>query len=98
MIAILVIALYTLLPFYELLDYNEHWPNDGHYVAVIFTILFVIEIPRILRKVNSVVLRLLQKIRQFTLDPSPTVPAGQLSYSSCTSSTPLFMRFCRFRI
>ncbi len=50
-IALFVIALFVLLPLYELVDYNEQWPNDGHFMAIIFTILFIVEIPRILRTV-----------------------------------------------
>ncbi len=92
-----VIALYIFLPFYELVDYNEHWPNDGHYVAVIFTILFIIEIPRILRKVDSLFIVFLQSIWRFALDLCPTVPPGRSALPACTG-TPLFLRLCDFRI
>ncbi len=92
--AIFVIALYVFLPLYELVDYNEHWQNDGHFVAVIFTILFIIEIPRILRKVDSVSKTFLETVWRFALD---AVPLGGSSLPACTG-TSLFLRLCDFRI
>ena len=96
-IAIFGIALFVLLPLYELVDYNEHWPNDGHFVAVIFTILFIVEIPRILRTVSSVVLRLLQSLWRMILDSCSTAHVGRSALLTCTSG-PLFLRLCDFRI
>ncbi len=95
--AIFVITLYIFLPLYEVVDYSEHWPNDGHFVAVIFTILIVVEIPSILRKANSLLIVFLQGILRFALDPCPTVPLGRSALPACTG-TPLFLRLCDFRI
>lgn len=34
------IALFILLPLYEVADRGEHWPNDGHYVSLVLFVLF----------------------------------------------------------
>ncbi len=96
-IAVFVIALYIFLPLYEFVDCNEQWPNDGHFVAVIFTILFIVEIPRILRKADSLIIMIFQSILRFALDPCPTIPPDRAALPACTG-TALFLRLCDLRI
>jgi len=38
------IALFVLLPLYEVVDRGEHWPNDGTYVSLVLFVLFSVGI------------------------------------------------------
>jgi hypothetical protein len=39
---LLVVALFVLLPLYELADIGEHWPHDGDIVQIVLCVLFIV--------------------------------------------------------
>lgn len=41
-VIVLAIGLFALLPLHEIVDYGEHWPNDGNYASIVLSVLFLV--------------------------------------------------------
>lgn len=48
------IALFTLLPLYEVADRGEHWPNDGTYVSLVLFVFFSVGVVLAARMLSSI--------------------------------------------
>ena len=94
--ALLVVALFFLLPLYELADIGEQWPHDGDVVLVLLFVLFVVALSFFCRGVACACVALLKRVwRQFFPQSSP-IRLGS-SAIRCLDF-PLFLIFCDLRV
>ena len=92
--ALLLIALFVVLPLYEFADIGEQWPHDGDVVLILLFVLFVAALLIILRGIACACLALRRVPSSFArpLRHSAAV------YWRCCSEFPLFLLFCDLRI
>ena len=94
--ALLVVALFVLLPLYELADIGEQWPHDGDVVLVLLFVLFLVALSIICRGVACVCVALLKRVwRQFAPQFSPV--RVRPSSIRCLDFR-LFLIFCDLRV
>ncbi len=94
--ALLVVALFFLLPLYELADIGEQWPHDGDVVLVLLFVLFLVALSIICRGVACACVALLKRVwQQFVPHCSPV--RVRPSAIRCLDS-PLFLIFCDLRV
>jgi hypothetical protein len=92
---LLVVALFVLLPLYELADVGEQWPHDGDIVQIIFFLVVLAALSIFCRRSARACLARLRR----AWIPRPPVAHSELARSlaprDCSS---LFLVFCDFRI
>jgi MFS superfamily sulfate permease-like transporter len=94
--ALLLVALFVLLPLYEFADIGEQWPHDGDVVLVLLFTLFLVALSIICRGVACACVALLKRVwRQYT--PQRSVVCVRLSAIRCLDF-PLFLIFCDLRV
>ena len=94
--ALFVVALFFLLPLYELADIGEQWPHDGDVVLVLLFVLFVVALSIICRGVACACVALLRRVwRQFF--PQSTPVRVRPSAIRCVDFS-LFLIFCDLRV
>ena len=91
---LLIVALFILLPLYELADIGEHWPHDGDIVQVVLFGLFILGLSILCRGVACACLSL--KRSWISKTPAPRVDARTLVAPRDRSS--LFLIFCDLRV
>ena len=94
--ALLLVALFFVLPLYEVADIGEQWPHDGDVVLILLFLLFVAALTIILRGVACACLAILRRIWSCFVRP----PAASVAIHSRCSFTefPLFLFFCDLRL
>ena len=93
--ALLVVALFFVLPLYELADIGEQWPHDGDVVLILLFVLFVVAVSIIFRGIACACVALLRRAWRRYLAP-PAVPIG--SYLVRGLDFRLFLIFCDLRV
>ena len=97
------IALFVVLPLYELADYGEHWPNDGDYVSMVLFVLFLAGLALVFRIALTPIIHTQTAARLVVLTrvsqpvARPICPAVRQSIAGCTDSPP-FLILHDFRI
>jgi hypothetical protein len=92
---LLVVALFMLLPLYELADIGEHWPHDGDIVQIVLCVLFIVGLSVLCRGVACACLASLKR----AWIPAPSairVRAARTIAPHDRSS--LFLIFCDLRV
>jgi hypothetical protein len=92
--AMLLVALFIVLPLYELADIGEQWPHDGDVVLILLFVLFVAALTIILRGVACACALLRRVWSRFVQPPR----ASAVIYSRRCPDFPLFLFFCDLRI
>ena len=93
--ALLVVALFVLLPLYEFADIGEQWPHDGDVVLILLFVLFVVALSIICRGIACACGVLLRRAWGRLLPP-PAVPPAV--YSVRCLDFRLFLIFCDLRV
>ena len=91
---LLIVALFVLLPLYELADVGEHWPHDGDVVQVVLFGLFIAGLSILCRGVACAYLTL--KRSWISKPPATRVDVRTLAVPLDRSS--LFLIFCDLRV
>ena len=91
---LLIVALFILLPLYELADIGEHWPHDGDIVQVVLFGLFIAGLSILCRGVACACLSL--KRSWISKPPATRVDLRTLVAPQDRSS--LFLIFCDLRV
>ncbi len=94
--ALLVVALFFLLPLYEFADIGEQWPHDGDVVLILLFVLFLVALSIICRGIACACVALLKRAwRQFV----PRVSGVRVATSWIRRvEFPLFLIFCDLRV
>ena len=92
---LLFVALFVLLPLYELADVGEHWPHDGDVVQVVLFGLFIAGLSILCRGVACACLASLK--RTWIARPHSTRVAPR-PFAAPREHTPLFLIFCDLRV
>ena len=94
--ALLVVALFFLLPLYELADIGEQWPHDGNVVLVLLFALFLIALSIICRGIACACVALLRRAWRQCV---PCVSGVRVVTSRIRrDESPLFLIFCDLRV
>jgi len=91
----LVVALFIVLPLYELADIGEQWPHDGDVVQIVLCVLFIFGLSVLCRGVACACLASLR--RAWIPAPSP-VHAGLVRTTVPRDRSSLFLIFCDLRV
>lgn len=94
-VVLLVVALFVVLPLYELADVGEHWPHDGDVVQIVLCVLFIAGLSVLCRGVARACLASLR--RAWVPKPSP-VRAGLARTITPRDRSSLFLIFCDLRV
>ena len=94
-VVLLVVALFVVLPLYELADIGEHWPHDGDVVQIVLCVLFIVGLSVLCRGVACACLASLR--RAWVPAPSPAGGRVGLTIAPRDRSS-LFLIFCDLRV
>ena len=91
---LLIVALFVLLPLYELADVGEQWPHDGDVVLIVLFVLFIVGLSILCRGLACACLASLKR----SWIPRP--PAARTIAPPVTprDSSALFLIFCDLRV
>ena len=92
---LLIVALFIVLPLYELADIGEHWPHDGDIVQIVLCVLFIIGLSVLCRGVACACLASLKR----SWIARPQVARGELVRLAVPRDrSALFLIFCDLRV
>ena len=92
---LLTIALFVLLPLYELADIGEQWPHDGDVVQIVLFLVFLIGLLFLCRGFARACLARFKR----AWIPRPPVARSELARPLAPRDCSLlFLVFCDFRI
>jgi len=91
---LLVVALFILLPLYELADVGEHWPHDGDIVQVVLFALFIAGLSILFRGVACACLSL----RRSWISKPPATRVDVRTRVAPRDRSSLFLIFCDLRV
>jgi hypothetical protein len=91
---LLFVALFILLPLYELADIGEHWPHDGDVVQVVLFGLFIVGLSMLCRGVACACLSL----KRTWISRPPATQVVQRSLAAPCDRSSLFLIFCDLRV
>jgi hypothetical protein len=91
---LLIVALFVLLPLYELADIGEHWPHDGDVVQVVLFGLFILGVSILCRGVACACLAL----KRSWIPRPPVTRVEVRSLMAPRDSSSLFLIFCDLRV
>ena len=92
---LLIVALFVLLPLYELADIGEHWPHDGDIVQIVLCVLFIVGVSVLCRGVACACLASLKR----AWIPAPSaVRARPVRTIAPHDRSSLFLIFCDLRV
>jgi hypothetical protein len=91
---LLFVALFVLLPLYELADIGEHWPHDGDVVQVVLFGLFILGLSILCRGVACACLAL----KRSWIPRPPVTRAEVQSPVAPRDCSSLFLIFCDLRV
>ncbi|HEY3159088.1 MAG TPA: hypothetical protein VGJ78_09040 [Vicinamibacterales bacterium] len=94
-VVLLVVALFVVLPLYELADIGEHWPHDGDVVQIVLCLLFIVGLSVLCRGVACACLASLK--RAWVPAPSPVCACLARTMAPRDRSS-LFLIFCDLRV
>jgi len=94
-LVLFVVALFVVLPLYEVADIGEHWPHDGDVVQIVLCLLFIVSLSVLWRGVAGACLASLK--RAWVPAPSP-VRACLARTTAPRDRSPLFLIFCDLRV
>jgi hypothetical protein len=91
---LLFVALFVLLPLYELADVGEHWPHDGDIVQVVLFGLFILGLSVLCRGVACACLSL----KRSWISRPPATRVDVRSPVAPRDRASLFLIFCDLRV
>jgi hypothetical protein len=94
-IVLIIIALFIVLPLYEVADIGEQWPHDSDIVQIVLCLLFIAGLSILCRGVACVCLASLK--RSWILKP-PVPRGGRVRCAAPRDGSVLFLIFCDLRV
>ena len=92
---LLIVALFVLLPLYELADIGEHWPHDGDIVQIVLCVLFIVGLSVLCRGVACACLASLKR----AWIPAPSAVCTRVARAIAPHDrSSLFLIFCDLRV
>ena len=92
---LIIIALFVVLPLYELADIGEQWPHDGDIVQIVLCVLFIVGVSILCRGVACARLASLERAWK----PAPVAVLARLVRSIAPRDRcSLFLIFCDLRV
>jgi len=92
---LLVVALFVLLPLYELADIGEQWPHDGDIVQIVLCVLFIVGLSVLCRRVARACLASLKR----AWIPAPSAVCARVARTIAPHDrSSLFLIFCDLRV
>lgn len=94
-VVLIIIALFIVLPLYEVADIGEQWPHDGDVVQIFLCVLLIVGLSILWRGVAGACLASLKR----SCLPKPPAPRGeQICPAASRASSVLFLIFCDLRV